>query len=64
VTQTFGEAAARVCGAAAILLGWRPAEFWDSTPAELAAVLKPLTAETDGPDGATLDELRRRFPDE
>lgn len=60
----FGEAAARLCGAAAMLLGWRPGEFWDATPAELASVLGPLTAEADGPDSATLEELRRRFPDD
>lgn len=35
----FGEAAARWCGLAARLLGWRPAEFWSATPAELAMAL-------------------------
>ena len=60
----FGEAASRLCGVAAVMLGWRPAEFWDSTPAELALVLRPLTPVAEGPDCAALDELRRRFPDE
>ena len=59
----FGEAAARFAGAAAMLLGWRPNEFWEATPAELAAALQ-LNAETEGPDGETLAELMRRFPDE
>lgn len=39
MNQTFGEAAARWCGLAARLLGWRPAEFWSATPAELAMAL-------------------------
>ena len=29
-------AARRLAGAAAQLLGWRPDDFWDATPAELA----------------------------
>ena len=62
--SSFGEAAARLSGAAAMLLGWRPGDFWSATPAELAAVLGALTAETDAPDASTIDELRRRFPDE
>lgn len=62
MSELFGPAAARLGGHAATLLGWRPADFWNSTPAELAMVLEP------GPDGAppdpdTLAELRRRFPD-
>lgn len=61
--MTFGDAVARLCGAAAMLLGWRPSEFWDATPAELATVLN-LTAEGgDVPDLATIEELKRRFPD-
>jgi len=35
----FGEAALRWAGLAAQVLGWRPAEFWAATPAELAAAL-------------------------
>src|SRR5215204_5976668 len=35
----FGEKAAALSGLAARLLGWRPAEFWAATPAELAAAL-------------------------
>jgi hypothetical protein len=59
----FGEAAARLCGAAAILLGWRPGEFWDSTPAELSLALQPPRDVMDGPDATTIDALRLRFPD-
>lgn len=39
MTDSFGGAAARWCGLAARLLGWRPAEFWGATPAELAMAL-------------------------
>lgn len=58
----FGEAAAKLAGAAAMLLGWRPADFWDSTPAELAAALQ-LPGDAEGPDQDKLAELMRRFPD-
>ena len=37
----FGAAALRLAGAASRLLGWRPAEFWTATPAELATALAP-----------------------
>ncbi|MBS0481880.1 MAG: phage tail assembly chaperone [Proteobacteria bacterium] len=39
----FGPDAARLGGLAAQMLGWRPAEFWLATPAELAAALTPLS---------------------
>ena len=61
--ERFGEAAARLSNAAAVLLGWRPGEFWNSTPAELALALRgPVTAE--GPAAATIEALKQRFPDE
>ena len=61
--MTLGESASRLSGAAAMLLGWRPMEFWESTPAELAAALQ-LDGVAAGPDGETVAELMRRFPDE
>ena len=60
----FGEAALRLCGAAAQLLGWRPAEFWTATPAELAACLGQQGEESVPPSRETLTNLLRRFPDE
>ena len=63
MTVEFGEAAVRLCGAASILLGWRPAEFWDATPAELAAALQGIALEPDAPDAQIIDALRRQFPD-
>lgn len=41
MSACFGDAASRWAGLAAQLLGWRPAEFWAATPAELATALTP-----------------------
>lgn len=38
-SETFGEVTLALCAIAARALGWRPAEFWAATPAELAACL-------------------------
>ena len=62
--RTFGEAAARLSGAAAMLLGWRPEDFWQATPAELASMLEQGGPGVDAPDRDTLERLRRSFPDE
>lgn len=59
--RLFGESAARLCHAAGLLLGWRPHEFWNATPAELALA---LSAPGDEAEGMTIDELKRRFPSE
>jgi uncharacterized phage protein (TIGR02216 family) len=56
----FGEAAIQLCHAAAMLLGWRPEEFWNATPAELQTALVSPGEEA----ALSLDELKRRFPDE
>jgi uncharacterized phage protein (TIGR02216 family) len=63
VTDWFGENAERLSSVAAALLGWRPDEFWNATPAELATVLQPPTS-GEGADRATLEVLRRQFPDD
>ena len=60
----FGAAAERLAGAVAMLLHWRPDEFWSATPAELATALTPMLAEADGPEPDTIAALRRRFPDD
>jgi len=57
----FGERAAVLAGAASRLLGWRPDEFWRSTPAELAAALHDETVEPVA--GDELRRLREQFPD-
>ena len=61
----FGVAAARLAGAAAMLLGWRPGEFWEATPAELACALGLTGDEAGAPaDPAAIAALLARFPDE
>ena len=60
----FGEAAARLAGLSAALLHWRPGEFWDATPQELATALTPLVGEAEGPDADTIAALRRQHPDQ
>jgi uncharacterized phage protein (TIGR02216 family) len=62
--MNFGESAARMWGAASMLLGWRPDEFWDATPAELAAALNLTSEAGEPPDLATIEDLKRRFPDQ
>lgn len=51
----FGPVALRLAGIAARLLGWRPAEFWAATPAELAAALAP----PDAPSSMGREEFTR-----
>lgn len=59
----FGKAAARLYGLASQLLGWRPDEFWNCTPAELSTAMI-VAAGADAPDAKTIEGLRHRFPDE
>lgn len=62
--MTFAGAACRLAGQTALLLGWRPAEFWNATPAELHIVLQAFgTAEVDCADQAQLAKLMEQFPD-
>ena len=41
VSDSFAPNARRLCGIASRLLGWRMAEFWETTPTELAMALDP-----------------------
>jgi hypothetical protein len=50
MSGTFAAGAARLAGAVPRLLGWRPGDFWNATPAELAAI---FTA-PDQPEAAPL----------
>ena len=38
MSGTFTASARELAGQTALLLGWRPPEFWAATPAELAAI--------------------------
>lgn len=57
--------AARLAGLAGALLGWRPGDFWSTTPAELAAILNALAGDADAPppDARERARLMEMFPD-
>ena len=60
----FEEGAARLAGLAGALLGWRPDEFWNATPAELGAILAALAGEEIVPASrADVARLKEMFPD-
>jgi hypothetical protein len=70
--MSFAAAARRLTGQAALLLGWRPAEFWSATPEELADAMKALgDAMVGGSEGGIahpvirneLDRLMEMHPD-
>ncbi|HJT39456.1 MAG TPA: phage tail assembly chaperone [Sphingobium sp.] len=64
--MNFFKAAARLAGVAGWLLGWRPDEFWRSTPAELEAVLRAARGDEEpeaGMDQGELARLRGMMPD-
>jgi uncharacterized phage protein (TIGR02216 family) len=62
--ERFSQSAARLAGLAGALLGWRPEEFWRSTPAELGAVLEAMIGPVEaGASRADLARLMERFPD-
>ena len=62
--SSFGDGAARLCHAAAVLLGWRPDDFWNATPAELSLALRPPGDGGEAIDRVTIDALKQRFPDQ
>ena len=44
MSASFTAAASRLAGVIPRLLGWSPHAFWEATPAEIVAILRP-----DGP---------------
>lgn len=63
----FAEVAIRLAGVTGALLGWRPDEFWQATPAELATIIEALnqrapTAEP--PSQANITALMEMYPDD
>ena len=63
----FAEVASRLAGLAGALLGWRPAEFWRATPAELATIIEALTQRapaTEPPSQANITALMEMYPDD
>ncbi|EZP66353.1 hypothetical protein BV96_04567 [Sphingomonas paucimobilis] len=64
--MSFFKTAARLAGVAGWLLGWRPDEFWRSTPVELEAVLRAARGEDEaegGMDAGELERLKAMMPD-
>ena len=63
--ERFGATALALVGLMARGLGWRPDEFWNATPADVAAVLgtwRDAAAEA-GVDRAGLAAMMEQFPD-
>lgn len=63
MTRAFGPGALRLAGLAARALGWRPDEFWQATPAELAAILLPPTESGEPLSRHDLNRLMERDHD-
>ena len=60
--MTFGAGAARLAGVIPRLLGWQPGDFWNATPAELAAIFtapdQPAAPLTRGELNALMEQDR------
>lgn len=65
MTGTFADAARRCCVLSARLAGWRPADFWNATPAELAmAVADPNAPDNfSPPNRETIARMMERDAD-
>lgn len=65
--ESFAAAARRLCGQAGLLLGWRPEEFWRSTPDEIGDALRALHGQCGVPeaplDRAMFARLMEIYPD-
>lgn len=64
--EDFVGSATRLAGQAMLLFGWRPAEFWAATPADLEMALRALAgadAPDAGLDSAALTMMMEAFPD-
>lgn len=59
-TAPFAGASLRLAGLAARVMGWRPAEFWAATPAELACALAPPEGEIRPMSMADIETLLER----
>jgi uncharacterized phage protein (TIGR02216 family) len=61
---SFADTATKLAGQTALLLGWRPDDFWNATPVELASILAAASGEGDAAaDAQTLTNLMELFPD-
>ncbi len=61
MSERFGEAAARLAGQAALLIGWTPDTFWAATPEELASIVTAAAPPpADGIDRTTITAMMER----
>lgn len=64
MSAPFADGAAALAGTTALLLGWRPDEFWAATPAELAAIMRAGQAPGAAPPARDdLLRLMKEYPD-
>ena len=62
--MSFADVAAQLAARTAVILGWRPDDFWSATPAELLGILQVLAGDGATPPSAdALHQLMARFPD-
>jgi uncharacterized phage protein (TIGR02216 family) len=62
--MSFADVAAQLAARTALILGWRPDDFWNATPAELQGILHALAGEGETPPSAdAIHQLMTRFPD-
>jgi hypothetical protein len=53
----------KLAGQTALYFGWRPDDFWNATPAELAAIVAALSGSSEAVDTQKLATLMELFPD-
>jgi hypothetical protein len=56
--ERFAEAARLLSGQCALLLGWRPHEFWAATPAEVATIFAASADFAGPPRGIGRDDIK------
>jgi uncharacterized phage protein (TIGR02216 family) len=61
--MSFADTALHLAGQAAMLLGWRPDEFWQATPAELATTLAAFAPADAAADHSLLEQMMEQYPD-
>ena len=64
--EYFRSCAARLSGQTSVVLGWRPEDFWQATPREVALifdVLREQNGEEMPADGVLLSQMMENDPD-
>jgi len=64
--RNFAATALRLSGTVSAVLGWTPKQFWEATPAELAAIFSAFADNHSGqlPLGTKqFEKLKEAFPD-